>query len=119
MDDFKHTNNEICIAKTSSFHVNSVFKALRILECFTPNQPEMNLTQISKLLDLPKSTLSNLIKTLEAAGYLVRIQNSQNYRLGYKIMELGYGMRSALPIVQFAVPPYEKNSKHKPEKSYI
>jgi DNA-binding IclR family transcriptional regulator len=88
--------------------VNSVGKALRILECFNPQRGDLNLTQLSQILEIPKSTLLNLIKTLEDAGYLYKQKNSQNYRLGFKLMELGYNVRSALPIVQIALPFMEE-----------
>ena len=88
--------------------VNSVKKALRILECFMTTSPEMTLTQLSRELNMPKSTLLNLIRTLEESGYVYRVRQSQSYRLGYKIMELGYSMRSAFPIVQFALPLMEE-----------
>ncbi len=94
--------------ETESGRVNSVKKALRVLECFTTAAPEMTLTQLSRELDMPKSTLLNLIRTLEESGYLYRVRQSQNYRLGYKIMELGYSMRSAFPVVQFALPLMEE-----------
>ena len=47
--------------------VNSVKKALRILECFMTISPEMTLTQLSRELEMPKSTLLNLLRTLEEA----------------------------------------------------
>jgi len=94
--------------ESESGRVNSVKKALRVLECFTAASPEMTLTQLSRELDMPKSTLLNLIRTLEEAGYVYRVRQSQSYRLGYKIMELGYSMRSAFPVVQFALPLMEE-----------
>ena len=68
----------------------------------------MTLTQLSNRLEMPKSTLLNLLRTLEEAGYVYRTRQSQTYRLGFKIMELGYCMRSAFPIVQFALPLMEE-----------
>lgn len=84
--------------------VNAVYKSVCILECFSPSQPELTLAQISKLLSIPKSTASNLIKTLEQLGYLIRVRGGQSYRLGYKILELSYCLRSSIPIVQYALP---------------
>ena len=79
--------------ETDSSRVNSVKKALRVLECFTTSTPEMTLTQLSRELDMPKSTLLNLLRTLEESGYVYKTRQSQSYRLGYKIMELSYCMR--------------------------
>ena len=92
---------------TNAGTVNSVVKALNVLNCFTPTTGYLTLTQISTQLALPKSTVLNLIRTLEQQGYLMRV-SGQSYQLGYKILELGYCMQANLPIVQYALPFMEK-----------
>ena len=87
--------------------VSSTAKALRILDCFSPRQPDLSLAQISRMLEMPKSTLLNQLRTLEEAGFLARSQSSQTYRLGYKIMNLSYCARASLPVVQYAIPVME------------
>jgi DNA-binding IclR family transcriptional regulator len=88
--------------------VNSLSKALRILEIFSPQQTNLSLSQLSRILKIPKSTLLNMIRTLEDAGYLYKAKNSQNYRLGFKLMELSYNARVSLSIVQYALPFMEE-----------
>lgn len=87
--------------------IMSVIKALRILELFDPVNNELSLTQISKQLNFPKSTLLNFMRTLEGEGYICRSPISQNYRLGIKFMKLGYNMRSTLSIIHYAIPCME------------
>jgi DNA-binding IclR family transcriptional regulator len=48
-----------------------------------------------------------MIRTLEAEDYLFKVNNSQNYRLGFKLMELSYNVLISLPIVQYAIPLME------------
>ena len=43
--------------------VNSVQKALNILNCFSVERPQLSLAQISSLLSYPKSTTLNLLRT--------------------------------------------------------
>ena len=87
--------------------VTATAKALRVLDCFTPTQTELSLAQISRILNMPKSTLLNQLRTLEEAGFLCKSQEGQTYRLGYKIMELSYCAHAAMPIIQYAVPVME------------
>jgi len=87
--------------------VTATAKALKVLDCFTPTQTELTLAQISRLLNMPKSTLLNQIRTLEEAGYLMKIREGQSYRLGYKVMELSYCAHAATPVVQYAIPVME------------
>ncbi len=87
--------------------VTATAKALKVLDCFTPSQTELTLAQISRLLEIPKSTLLNQIRTLEEAGFLMKVRDGQAYRLGYKIMELSYCAHTATPVMQYAIPVME------------
>jgi len=99
--------NENVATSESQTKINSVIKSLRILELFNPVNTEYSLTQISKRLQIPKSTLLNFMRTLEGEGYICRNPISQNYRLGIKLMILGYNMRSTLTISHYAIPCME------------
>jgi DNA-binding IclR family transcriptional regulator len=99
--------------------VGSIAKCLRILESFTLQRAELNLTQLSRLLKIPKSTLLNMIRTLEDGGYLYKANNSQNYRLGFKLMELSYNAKASLSIVQYAMPFMEDLQNQTGEIVYL
>ena len=99
--------------------VNSIAKCLCILDSFSPQQSELSLTQLSKLLKMPKSTLLNMIRTLESAGYLYKVANSQNYQLGFKLMELSFNVRASLSVVQYAIPFMEELLEYTNETIYL
>lgn len=88
--------------------VHAVKKAFSILECFTPTQPELSLAQLSRLCAMPKSTLLNQLRTMEAMGYVQRSRDGQTYRLGYSLMRLSYSLQSAMPLRYYAVPVMEE-----------
>lgn len=104
---------------TNTKFVNSVVKALRILECFSVKQPELSLSEISKMLSIPKSTTLNLIRTLVAKGYLIPCPNGVTYRLGYKLMPLSYRLRASLPVVHYATPFLEELQVKTGENVYL
>lgn len=70
--------------------VKSLKKALDILECFSHEQPELGITQISQMLQLGKSNVHNIVSTFEACGYLMQDEQTGKYRLGLKIMQLSH-----------------------------
>ena len=105
--------------KAVKHRVNSLAKALRILDCFSTERPELNLTELSQKLKIPMSTLLNLIRTLKDSGYVIKIKNSQNYRLGFKLMELSYNLRASLPIIQLALPHMEELQSRTGEIIYL
>ena len=98
--------------------VSSTEKALRILDCFTAERPELNLAQISQQLNMPKSTVLNQIRTLEKAGFLYK-SNTQYYRLGYKLIELSYRTQVSQPIIAHAVPLLEEITTATGENVYL
>ena len=87
-----------------AWRVKSVIKALNVLDLFSPNQPELSLAQMAQTMDMPKSTLLNLLKTLEGEGYLLHGRDTQTYRLGFRALQLGYNVRSSMAIIQYAIP---------------
>lgn len=87
--------------------VTATAKALMVLNCFTPTQTDLTLAQLSRMLNMPKSTLLNQIRTLEDSGFLMKSRDGQTYRLGYKIMELSYCAHISMPVVQYAIPIME------------
>lgn len=68
--------------------VRSIERALDILNCYCPEQLELSLTEISRKIDLPLSTTSRIIATLEKKGFLARNGDNQKYYLGSNLMRL-------------------------------
>jgi DNA-binding IclR family transcriptional regulator len=65
-------------------------KSLDILECFSSNNPELGITQISNKLKLNKSNVSSIVSTFEEKGYLEKNKDTGKYRLGLKLLEYSY-----------------------------
>jgi len=55
--------------------VQSIDRAMKVLECFSERNPELKLTEISERLKLNKSTLHGIIKTMKDYGVIE--QNSE------------------------------------------
>ncbi len=70
--------------------VHSLEKGFRVLEAFDGAAPEMNLTQISQRTGLDAGTAYRLVRTLVKLGYLTQIDATKRYRLGLKVLDLGF-----------------------------
>lgn len=84
--------------------VNSVKKALAILDLFPINGPELSISEISEKLGLPRPTVSRLVNTLVGEGYLKRITKSRKYSLGIKLFRLSTVINSSMKITTVAAP---------------
>jgi DNA-binding IclR family transcriptional regulator len=90
--------------QTASGSVQSVWRALDLLEVFPRHGPELGLTQIANLLQLNKATAYRLLATLEERGYVERAVESRKYRLGVRAFELGFYFQSQLEVRKLALP---------------
>lgn len=74
--------------ETNSTTIQSVEKAINIIE-YLANNPSSKLQDVSKQLNIKKSTLHFLIATLKANNYITKSSNSPHYSIGIKLLYLG------------------------------
>ena len=67
----------------------SIIRALRILELFAQREGPLGVTEISRLVGLHKSTVHRLVITLETSGWLLRMPETDKYRIGLKLIAVG------------------------------
>jgi IclR family KDG regulon transcriptional repressor len=69
--------------------IQSVERALSILDLFDEYETELKITDISGRMQLHKSTVHSLLKTLQVKGYIEQNVDNGKYRLGMKLFERG------------------------------
>ncbi|WP_442600787.1 IclR family transcriptional regulator [Paenibacillus sp. KN14-4R] len=84
--------------------IQSVERAVDILELFSLTESELSVKEISSRLKLSKSTVHGLIKTLEHRGYLEQKLTDQKYRLGLRLFELGNLVGGGMELRKVASP---------------
>lgn len=83
--------------------INSVRKAVRILSLFQVTEPRLSLSEISRRLDMPKSTAHNLLNTLVADGLIEKL-DTDHYALGTEIIALTQNVRVNVELRDRAAP---------------
>ncbi len=91
--------------------IQSVQRALSILALFSAENSRLGITDISKLMSLPKPTVHGLVQTLILEGFLVQDPETRKYSLGLKIYELGQFLSGTLKINQIGGPTAQRLSK--------
>lgn len=84
--------------------IQSVDRALEILELFNVCAREMSLSEIARALQLNKSTAFGLVGTLRDRGYLDQNPENAHYRLGIKLFSLGSLVEANLDVREVASP---------------
>lgn len=64
--------------------INSINKAIMILNCFEYEEPILSVGKISKMTDFTISTVSRILSTLEAGGVVEKASGYGQYQLGYQ-----------------------------------
>jgi DNA-binding IclR family transcriptional regulator len=82
----------------------AVERALGMLE-YVAQEPEgLSNAEISRKLEIPKSSASYILRTLEKQGYLTRDAQTGKYRVGLKILSLSRGALSGIDVREVALP---------------
>ncbi len=91
----------------TSVIINSVDRALDILNYLYEQGREMSITQISKDLDIYKSTVYRTLATLEAKNFVEKNPETEKYGLGMKLFVIGNSMGEKMGL-QKVIKPYAK-----------
>lgn len=75
-------------------------RVLQILETIASTGKEIRLSEFSRLLDIPKSTLLPILQTLCQQRYLVQ-DDVGRYQAGTALLSLGAGFSDSFPILKY------------------
>lgn len=90
--------------KSAASHSTAVERALAILETLDYSRRGLNISEVSRRLGFPKSSVHVLMATLEKLGYLQRDAESNHFFLGLKAYAFGRGMMKNLSLADLALP---------------
>jgi DNA-binding IclR family transcriptional regulator len=82
----------------------AVQRALQVLDLFSLTSPELSLQEVSGRLGMAASTTHRLLKTLEESSWLARVEGTELYRLGPRLLTLSGQMLMQYPVREVAAP---------------
>jgi DNA-binding IclR family transcriptional regulator len=88
--------------------VNSVARALAILDCFEQAERPLGNQDIAQLAGLPKSTVSRITRTLTERRYLHFKPDSETYQLGPRILALANVLQRMEPMSALVQPALQE-----------
>lgn len=103
----------------ADYLIQSVSRALDILEAFTVQEEELGVTELSRKLKLHKNNVFRLLATLETRGYVEQDRETGNYRLGIKAFEAGHVFLHHLGLRKQARPSLEELARQANESAYL
>ncbi|HVA30229.1 MAG TPA: IclR family transcriptional regulator [Gaiellaceae bacterium] len=82
----------------------SLERGLAILSSFHSDRPLIGVSELSRDLDLSRSTAHRYVATLAKLGYLQQDADSKRYRLGPKVLDLGFSALNSMELVEISAP---------------
>lgn len=90
--------------RKSTYFVQSLDRAMDILDCFTFNRKELSQGEIVQKTGLNRTTAIRFLAHLTGRGYLKHDEHDRVYRLGNRILELGGIALSSISLRAVAAP---------------
>lgn len=79
-------------------------RGLRLLAEFSARDRVLSAADLSRRLDVPRSTVFRLLATLESTGYVERADGGREYRLGLAVLRLGFDYLASLELTELGGP---------------
>ena len=83
-------------------------RGLRILAEFSAREPVLGAPELSKRIGIPRTTTFRLLQTLEALGFLERVNGDRYFRLGVGVLRLGFEYLNSLELTDLGAPVLER-----------
>lgn len=82
----------------------SLERGLAILSSFHSDRPLIGISELSRELELSRSTAHRYVATLAKLGYLQQDHDSRRYRLGPKVLDLGFSAINSMDLREISAP---------------
>jgi IclR family KDG regulon transcriptional repressor len=99
--------------------LKSVEKALRIIESFDMDRPEISVAEFVEKLSMPKVSVYRFLRVLAKNDFINQNKQTKKYRLGLKIFELGSIVLKNFDFREVAFPLITELSKRSGETVHL
>jgi DNA-binding IclR family transcriptional regulator len=82
--------------------LTSLDKSLKLIDTLSKNPQGLSLSQLSEILNYPKSTTHHILSTLLPYDYVSQNQETKRYSLGFKFLSIGKVILDSLDVRNIA-----------------
>lgn len=92
----------------ADYIVKPVYKALQVLRCLGEAEQPLSLGEVCRRSGLPKSTAFKYLRTLRESGFATHDADTDTYRIGLLVWELGQLSTDQSRVRELALPEMRK-----------
>ncbi len=97
------------MSRDADERVNSLVKGLEVLKAFGRHHQPMNITEVASETGLTPASARRMLLTLTGLGYVEK--EGKRFRVGPKVLDLGYSYMASTPLWQIVQPAIERLSE--------
>jgi DNA-binding IclR family transcriptional regulator len=86
------------------YSVPALHRGLQMLALFSRENQALSGADFAHALGLPRASIFRMLQTLEAAGFVERIDDSSRYRLGVAVLRLGFEYIASMELTEHGRP---------------
>lgn len=86
------------------YKIKSIKNAIKVMETFLLENNNLSLAELTKKLNINKTTLFRILINLEEEGFLFKNNDTKKYQLGIKIFELGQIVQKEIILQDISYP---------------
>ena len=94
-------------AANDRYIVPALQRGLEVLGQFSRHTQELSGAELSRQLDLPRASVFRILQTLEKAGFIERVGESNNYKLSIGVLRLGFEYLASMELTEHGRPVIE------------
>ena len=84
--------------------VPALQRGMQLLGQFSRDKRALTGADLSRRLDLPRASVFRLLRTLEQMGFVERVGDSANYKLGIAVLRLGFEYLASMELTEHGRP---------------
>jgi DNA-binding IclR family transcriptional regulator len=92
----------------AAYSVPGLQRGLRVLEMVAAARRPMTVSEVAEHLSMTRSSTFRLLYTLRDMGFLEAVPNSKAFRLGARVLNIGFAYLASMDIIEIARPELER-----------
>src|SRR5689334_5816163 len=97
-------------AEAASAYSQSLERGLAILSALASGPTLLGVSELARAVDLSRSTAHRYVATLTKLGYLDQDPATRKYRLGPRVLDLGFSAINSMELRELAAPHLQQLS---------
>jgi DNA-binding IclR family transcriptional regulator len=86
------------------YTVPALARGLQLLTQFSSEERELSGAELSRRLGLPRASVFRMLQTLEQSGFVERVGEGSNYKLGLGVLRLGFAYLASMELTEHGRP---------------